>query len=73
MKIQELLPHLKKGWVAMDKNSVWFWYKNKPRCDLDNRCWWSVSEYESLVPHKALKIEFDGDWKDSLMKCGEKK
>ena len=28
--IKVLLPLLKKGWVAMDKNGGWHWYKEKP-------------------------------------------
>ena len=75
MKIQELLPRLNKGWVAMDKDGSWYWYKRKPRYNLRNGCWCvrPVDGFPCRLPREALLIEFDGDWKDSLMKCGGKK
>ena len=33
--IYDLLPLLKSGWVAMDKDKRWFWYTNEPHCDTD--------------------------------------
>lgn len=30
IKIEQLLPLLKKGWVAMDGNCKWGWYDKKP-------------------------------------------
>ena len=72
MKIQELLPHLKKGYVAMDKDGIWCWYKSKPSRDLHEGCWWAIRDSEVyLISREALPIEFDGDWKDSLMECGK--
>lgn len=72
MKIQELLPHLKKGWVAMEEDGQWYWYKCKPRCARKAGYWYNKSQFWVCF-NEVLKIEFDGDWKDSLMKCGEKK
>lgn len=75
MKIQELLPHLKKGYVAMDKNGTWYRYLNQP---ILQHLWWQsfIDERGGDVINlsKLLDLDpFDGDWKDSLMKCGEKK
>ena len=73
MKIQELLPHLKKGRVAMDKDGDWHWYKRKPYYNLRNG-FWRISPADSFpcrLPREALSIEFAGDWKDSLMECGD--
>lgn len=28
--IKELIPFIKDGWVAMDKNEKWCWFKHKP-------------------------------------------
>lgn len=74
MKIQELLPHLNKGWVAMDIEKRW-WYsakKIKPYYGV-----WitsSAGQCLSLCLNDLFDLDpFDGDWKDSLMKCGEKK
>lgn len=69
------MPHLKKGWVAMDEDGEWVWYRYKPVI-LDRTTSWIKSEaYSSIVClNLCFNIDrFDGDWKDSLMKCGEKK
>ena len=29
INIQDLIPFMKEGWVAMDKNGDWYWFKNK--------------------------------------------
>ena len=69
--IYDLLPLLKKGWVAMDEDGTWFWYGVKPTIfeDFDK---WMPSEHTSKVekiPEKLFNIApFDGDWKDSLIK-----
>lgn len=70
--IYELLPLLRKGYVAMEKNGIWYWYAHKPAPD-NIGIWISLSDGD-LYELSAFDIErFDGDWKDSLIKCGEKK
>lgn len=66
--IYDLLPLLKKGFVAMDEDRSWWWFEKKPRIE-DNE-WWNVSGI--LIGLSRFNIApFDGDWKDSLIKCGE--
>lgn len=64
--IRLLLPLLKKGWVAMDKSGVWFWYGCKP---FKRTSFWEAGGYT-----KDLSILFNlrpaGNWEDSLMECG---
>lgn len=70
--IYELLPLMRKGFVAMDKNGIWYWYEHKPVPD-DLGIWRFLSDGD-LYELSAFNIaDFDGDWKDSLMQCGEKK
>lgn len=72
MKIQELLPHLKKGWVAMDKDGIWAWFSCKPTSLTGLGFWTMSSNEECIILGYAIVIEpFDGDWKDSLMECGK--
>lgn len=66
ISIDILLPLLKKGWVAMDKNGNWFWYKNKPGVLKDN--WMKDDWYFYKLPMFNLKPA--ENWKDSLMECG---
>ena len=42
IKIEQLLPLLKSGWVAMDEDGRWVWYNEKPICCINGRC--GVSE-----------------------------
>lgn len=71
IKIQDLLPLLRKGWVAMEKNGDWWWYKEKPETGAYSDVWLakSCSNYLSLDTFNIAR--FDGDWKDSLMECGK--
>ena len=65
--IDELIPLLKKGWVAMDKDGQWWWNSRKPYLYLTMGCYdnhrgqWSRLNCFNIAP-------FDGDWKDSLRK-----
>ena len=72
--IYELLPLLRKGYVAMDKDGTWCWYTFRTS---HNDFSWGfnanfMDEYICLSDTFSI-APFDGDWKDSLMKCGEKK
>ena len=64
--IEVLLPLLKKGWVAMDKDGGWYWYEKKPR-----------GSYANLGVGICLFRTLDGfnikpaeNWEESLMECG---
>ena len=70
--IYDLLPLLKKGWVAMDNNGNWWFYKTKPiKC---SSAWFGrtgIAEGDKLS--YSFNIEpFDGYWKDSLIKIEHK-
>ena len=62
--IKVLLPLLKKGWVAMDKDGSWCWYKEKPQINLD--LWKSNSFYIFLY---CFNIKPAENWETSLMEC----
>lgn len=67
--IYELLPLLRKGWVAMDENKRWWWYNVRPaqKCGI-----WIVKIEDKCSLLSAFNIrKFDGDWKDSSMECGK--
>ena len=59
--IKVLLPLLKKGWVAMDKDGSWCWYKEKPQINLD--LWKSNSFYIFL---SCFNIKPAKNWEESL-------
>lgn len=71
IKIQDLLPLLKPGFVAMDRNGEWFWYNKKPHA---NTVYWSAARVTNSVSMELSGFDiapYDGDWKDSLMECGK--
>lgn len=73
IKIQGLLPLLKPGWVAMDKNGEWGWFKEKPYADVYHNDWSTTfgKPYVCLAIDAFDIAPFEGDWKDSLMECGK--
>ena len=64
--IKVLLPLLKKGWVAMDEDKEWFWYKYKPIKGI-NRWKSGANIYKHLFPFNIKPSE---NWETSLMECG---
>lgn len=67
--IYELLPLMRQGFVAMDKDKFWWWYDEEP--SQRTRSWgnngyifYDLSLMFNIAP-------FDGDWTDSLMECGK--
>ena len=73
--IYDLLPLLKKGWVAMDENVSWFWHENKPKIEYDVDCggiWSPHKGLSSEIPYCFNIAPFEGSWKDSLIKVEHK-
>lgn len=68
--IYDLLPLLKKGWVAMDENGRWVWYNEKPICCINGR--WGVSEDADAFRLSCFNVAPFGSWKDSLIKVEHK-
>lgn len=67
--IYDLLPLLRKGWVAMDEDNSWWWFETKPT--IEGNEWWNVAGI--LIELSRFNIApFDGDWKDSLIKVEHK-
>ena len=73
IKIQQLLPLLKSGWVAYDR-FTWWWYEKKPRPSKRYKVWVALnSMYMKLNTFEKIDISpFDGSWKDSLIKVEHK-
>ena len=64
--IKVLLPLMKKGYVAMDKDGRWFWYQYKPIKTTDK---WGQSYFvlKELFPFNIRPAD---NWEESLMECG---
>lgn len=71
--IYDLLPLLKKGWVAKDFDNIWHWFKTKPvRCKYHAGWYDPKNMRESRIIDLFNIAPFDGDWKDSLIKVEHK-
>lgn len=68
INIKDLLPFLKDGWVAMDKDGRWFWFQKKPE-KLGTA--WVDNDYENCLVSEPFNIEEADNWEESLIKCGE--
>ena len=72
INIQDIIPFMKDGWVAMDKNGTWWLYNEKPElicifgtttpCD-----WYFIGKRFALT-----NIAPADDWTKSLIKVGGK-
>lgn len=69
IKITDITPFMKKGWVAMDKNKKWWFFRVKP--EATTNVWLS-----SDIVEECLEGIFDiapaDDWTKSLIKVGGK-
>ena len=65
--IKVLLPLLKKGWVAMDKNGNWHWYKEKPYIE---KYYYSWNSGMPVCFIGGFNIKPADNWENSLMECG---
>ena len=65
--IKALFPLLRKGYVAMDEDKRWYWFKHKP-----NRvnAVWTTTEEEDILCLSAFNLKPAEDWSTSLMECG---
>ena len=72
--IKELIPYLRNGWIAMDKNGDWCWYEHKPVCvDVENCQKWLREDINHLWCNLSSVFEIapcsvNIDWKKSLRK-----
>ena len=68
---EKVAPHMKEGWVAMDKDNTFWWYKEKPR---RFRVYWRIktgTENEICSLAKLFSIEPVEDWAKSLIEVGK--
>lgn len=45
MEIENLIPFFKSGWLAMDKNNNWWWFRFKPTLSESSGVWFSDIQY----------------------------
>ena len=73
IKIEELIPFMRKGWVAMDKNGKWCWFESKPTLLLEGfNIWLNSGRSKADCLRVPFNIKRAKDWTKSLIKVGGK-
>ncbi len=70
IKIEELIPFMRKGWVACDKDGVWWYYHYLP--EIQQSFWSSTGVEEEFCLSDIIQIAPAEDWTKSLIKIERK-
>ena len=66
---KNIAPFMRPGYVAMDKNGRWYYYRSHPDCSLYDRTWNANAFCECLfLPFDIEPVE---DWTKSLIEVGK--
>jgi len=68
IKIEQLAPLIKCGFVAMDKDGSWWWFEKEPIPSEEISQW--LLFYGDVEKLTLFNIEPAKDWTKSLMRCG---
>lgn len=74
INIQDIIPFMKDGWVAMDEDGEWHWWQNEPEQRIKNDVfsyWWELDGYMVCLSN-VYDIAPADDWTKSLLKVGGK-
>lgn len=72
IKIEDLIPLLRKGWLAYD-NGNWWWFSSKPYLSKRYKTWISTGRrYIKLNTFEMKAIAPADDWTKSLIKIERK-
>ena len=68
---KNIAPYMNKGFVAMDENNLYYWYRRKPQ---KLKFYWSLKKmtgYDIYYLSKLFNIEPVEDWTKSLIEVGK--
>ena len=72
INIQDIIPFMKKGWVAMDKDKEWCWFEEKPVKSVCDDMWVRTNPCNFQSISTIFDIAPADDWTKSLIKVGGK-
>ena len=73
INIQDIIPFMKKGWVAMDSDGEWYWFPLEPYIKSDEWLFRGGSGYlEATCISSLFDIAPADEWTKSLIKVGGK-
>lgn len=69
---KNIAPYMRKGWVVMDKNGLWFYHSLRPILNIKHSEWDSAGIESIMVGIiDAFNIEPVEDWTKSLIEVGK--
>lgn len=71
INIQDIIPFMRKGWVAMDRCGAWIWYDTKPIVKKRFGYWKRTRDW-CLLDIVFSDIAPAEDWTKSLIRVGNK-
>lgn len=71
INIQDIIPFMKDGWVAMDENGYYRYFLRKPFIDKERKVWRADISCDTCSL-KCFDIAPADDWTKSLIKVGGK-
>ena len=71
INIQDIIPFMKPGWVAMDEDGSWCWYEKEPHIESSIVVGYWQSNACEWIP-ACFDITPANDWTKSLIKVGGK-
>ena len=77
IQINDLIPFLKPGFVAMDSTGEWYWYKKQPKQSPVYGFWGIDTQADPKTDFQALSVAFDiekseQEWNESTIKVTRK-
>ena len=66
INIQDIIPFMKDGWVAMDSDNEWYWHEQRP---MKNQVGLDSQFCDNLIMFDIAPVD---DWEKSLIKVGGK-
>lgn len=70
INIQDIIPFMRDGYVAMDKNGDWNWWECEP--NIKYGLYWINGEGRGACISESFDIAPADDWTKSLIKVGGK-
>ena len=68
--MKEIAPKMRAGWVAMNKQGLWWYFPDEPLLNMGSLCWNKTgAKFPSLL--NGFAIAPVDDWMQSLRKVGK--
>lgn len=67
--MRDIAPKMREGWVAMDRDEIWYYLVDKPKLNKDLEMWLATKRTGGMLLESFDIVPVD-DWTQSLRKVG---